>query len=93
MGSCFFFSGLACGVYPHASCQPDLILPLIISYLIFLSHAGKIYWTDLGTWSSAQGKYINGKIQRSNMDGSNVQDVVTGLDRPQAMALDASAGQ
>lgn len=41
----------------------------------------KIYWVDDGT----------NKIQRANIDGSNVEDLVTsGLDRPYAIALDVS---
>lgn len=42
-----------------------------------------IYWTDLG------GK----KIQCANLDGSNVQDVVTGLVRPQDIAVDVKHGK
>ena len=37
-----------------------------------------IYWTDAGT----------NKIQRANLDGSNVQDLVTGLNSPSGIALD-----
>ena len=36
-----------------------------------------IYWTDL-----------RGKIQRANLDGSNVEDVVTGLTKPKDIAID-----
>lgn len=39
----------------------------------------KIYWTDYGTQ----------KIQRSNMDGTNVEDIVTsGLVKPYGLAVD-----
>ena len=41
---------------------------------------GKIYWAN----ASAQ------KIQRANLDGSQVQDLVTGLDFPDGLALDVS---
>ncbi|NIW77560.1 MAG: hypothetical protein GWN08_20320, partial [Gemmatimonadetes bacterium] len=44
---------------------------------------GKMYWVDLGS----------GKIQRANLDGSNVEDLVTGLPGPLSMALDLSAGK
>jgi hypothetical protein len=44
---------------------------------------GKMYWTDLET----------GKIQRANLDGSGVEDLVTGLSEPFAIALDISAGR
>ena len=43
-----------------------------------------IYWTDYGT----------DKIQRANLDGSNVQDLVTsGLRSPVGIALDAAGGK
>jgi len=45
---------------------------------------GKMYWTDQGT----------DKIQRANMDGSGVEDLVTtGLNRPQGIALDVTGGK
>ena len=44
----------------------------------------KLYWTDGGT----------DKIQRSNLDGSGVEDLVTtGLDFPAGLALDVSGGK
>ena len=45
--------------------------------------APPIYWTDVGT----------GKIQRANLDGSNVQDLVTGLAFPDGIALDVAGGK
>ena len=43
-----------------------------------------IYWTDWGT----------DKIQRSNLDGSNVEDLVTtGLENPYGIALDVAGGK
>ena len=43
-----------------------------------------MYWTDSGT----------DKIQRANLDGSNVEDLVTqGLDIPGSIALDVSGGK
>ena len=48
------------------------------------SQTWKLYWTDLGT----------DKIQRSNLDGSGVEDLVTtGLDFPTSLALDVSGGK
>ncbi|RKU07854.1 hypothetical protein C6501_17215, partial [Candidatus Poribacteria bacterium] len=45
---------------------------------------GKMYWTDSGT----------DKIQRANLDGSNVEDLVTqGLDIPGDIALDVAGGK
>ena len=37
----------------------------------------KMYWTDIGT----------SKIQRANLDGSQVEDVITGLRMPNSIAL------
>ena len=46
--------------------------------------AGAIYWTDWDT----------NKIQRANLNGSNVQDLVTtGLGSPYGIALDVAAGK
>ena len=43
--------------------------------------AGRIYWT------------ARGKIQRANLDGTNVQDVVRGLSGPVGIALNVSVGR
>ncbi len=47
--------------------------------------ASKLYWTDWGT----------DKIQRSNLDGSGIEDLVTGagLDGPDGLALDTAGGK
>ena len=48
------------------------------------SAAGKMYWTDAGT----------DKIQRANLDGSGVEDLITsGLRSPYGIALDLAAGK
>ena len=45
---------------------------------------GKMYWTDEGAK----------KIQRANLDGSQVEDLVTtGLDSPSGLALDVAGGK
>ena len=44
---------------------------------------GKIYWADEDSH----------KIQRANLDGTNVQDIVTGLDEPIGIALDVAGGK
>ena len=47
-----------------------------------LRKRGKLYWAD------------GGKIQRSNLDGSGVEDLVTtGLGNPDGLALDVSGGK
>ncbi len=47
--------------------------------------ASKLYWTDWGT----------NKIQRANLDGSGVEDLVSGagLDGPDGLALDMAGGK
>jgi len=48
------------------------------------AQAAKIYWTDTSS----------DKVQSSNLDGSNVQDIVTtGLISPQTLAVDQTNGQ
>ena len=48
---------------------------------------GKMYWTH-GEWDEDTETRTNGKIQRANLDGSNVQDLVTtGVDNPISIAL------
>ena len=44
---------------------------------------GKMYWT---LWGGSD----RSKIQRANLDGSNVEDVVTGLPEPKTIALDTA---
>lgn len=48
-----------------------------------LATAQKIYWTEAGV----------GTIRGANLDGSNVEDVVTGLSVPSGIALDLGAGK
>jgi hypothetical protein len=45
--------------------------------------AGKLYWTDWNDLTESPGA-----IRRANLDGSDVQDVLLGLDRPYGLALD-----
>src|SRR5262245_26775990 len=50
-----------------------------------LLHAQKMYWTDSSS---------SGKIQRANLDGSAVQDLVTtGVSIPNSIALDVAGGK
>lgn len=52
--------------------------------------AGKVYWVDLtgGIAPNLNG----GKIQRANLDGTNAEDLVTGLSLPYGIALDPING-
>ena len=47
---------------------------------------GKMYWTDMD-FDPTTDSFINGKIQRANLDGSNVEDLVPGLRSPRGIAL------
>ena len=47
---------------------------------------GKMYWTE----DESGGKF---KIRRANLDGSGIQDLVTGLTHPRNLALNPSGGK
>ena len=63
-----------------------MIAGLSIPFAIALDVAGgKMYWADKGTH----------KIQRANLDGTRVQDLLTkaqGIDNPNGIALDVASG-
>ena len=44
---------------------------------------GKVYWTSIGV----------DKIQRANLDGSNVEDLVSGGTNPRFITVDSAAGK
>jgi DNA-binding beta-propeller fold protein YncE len=49
---------------------------------------GKMYWTDQEIWAA------DGRIQRADLDGSNIEDLVsTGLTGPSGIALDVAGGK
>ena len=53
---------------------------------------GKIYWTN-SKWNDTKGKWDPGEIQWADLDGSNVQDLFTGLNGPSDIALDVTGGK
>lgn len=53
---------------------------------------GKIYWTDQN-WDGSTGAVTESTIQRANLNGSNLQDIVTGLGIIEDIALDVSMGK
>lgn len=58
----------------------SMILALLLAPAASSAETGKIYWTDPGSAPA--------KIQRSDLDGSNVEDLVTtGLSIPRGIAL------
>ena len=67
----------------------------IPDFLVFVDAFGKdvplekIYWADIVDWRDIS----NGKIRRANLDGSQVEDVVTDAGGPDGITLDASAGK
>lgn len=55
---------------------------------------GKMYWTKAGLYKGRRGPpAYDGKIQRANLDGSNVEDLVTGLSATKGIALDVAGGK
>ena len=54
--------------------------------------SGKIYWTDQ-KWNPAIGTVTESTIQRANLNGSNVQTIVTGLGTAEGIAVSPSAGK
>ena len=61
--------------------QPDFIINLESPRGVAVDRAGrKIYWTE------------RGRIRRANLDGSNRQDVATGLGTPISLALSVAPG-
>ncbi|MDM8553982.1 choice-of-anchor D domain-containing protein [Desulfococcaceae bacterium HSG7] len=58
-----------------------LLLTMVISSAAI--SADKMYWTDYGT----------DKIQRADLNGDNVEDLVEGLDAPYGIALDLNGGK
>ena len=66
------------------SSQLGLRTPTDIAVDAYDANLGKIYWTDSGT----------DKVQRANLDGSNIEDLVTeGLRTPTSIALDLENGK
>ena len=65
--------------------NPRMIAILALTFGVGLpsANAQKMYWPDVST----------GKIQRADLDGSNVEDIVTGLNAPFGVALDAAGGK
>jgi len=65
-----------------------LALGVALNLAATAQQAVRMYWTDVGTQAA------DGKIQRANLDGSNIQDLVTtGLTMPMGIALDVAAGK
>ena len=59
------------------------------------TQGAKIYWDvgDTENPSHLDHRNFKRKIQRANLDGSNIQDIVTGLDLPGTIAVDGQGGK
>ncbi|RLE21167.1 MAG: hypothetical protein DRJ50_09610 [Actinobacteria bacterium] len=57
--------------------------------------AGKIYWTDVGPLAGGGygPQYLDGRILRANLDGSDQEVLVTGLRDPRSIAVDPGGGK
>ncbi|MDE0087577.1 MAG: SMP-30/gluconolactonase/LRE family protein, partial [Candidatus Poribacteria bacterium] len=70
--------------------RKGIVLILVVTLFAFIAQGisaaaqDKIYWTD-GSWE--------GKIRRANLDGSGIEDLITGLTWPSDLALDVSGGK
>ena len=63
--------------------HPRLTITYACECGVICESAKKIYWTD----------DVAGKIQRSDEDGSNVEDVLMGLNRPTGLDIDTVNGK
>ena len=64
----------------------------VIDHLALDVAGGKIYWAS-AKWNSTKETFNPYKIQCADLDGSNVQDIVTGLDGVWGFALDVTGGK
>ncbi|MFC1980541.1 hypothetical protein ACFLVS_06885 [Chloroflexota bacterium] len=62
-------------------CMVTALLPY--TPVVAAAQSPKVYWTDAGT----------DKIQRANLDGTSVEDLVTGLGNPHGIALDVAGSK
>ena len=79
------------GSSPEALVTTGLVNPQSIA---LDTAAGKMYWTDSGT--GAPNPLENDKIQRANLDGSNVETLLTFQNQlrvPRGIALDVAGGK
>ena len=79
------------GSSPEALITSGLVNPQSIA---LDTTGGKMYWTDSGT--GGQNALQNDKIQRANLDGSNVETLLTYQNQlrvPRGIALDVTAGK
>jgi len=68
---------------PRSHAYTLVVSAMILSMCVSTATGQQVYWTDSGSAS----------IQRADLDGTNIQDLVTGLPRPWEIALDAANGE
>ena len=70
---------------------PELETPVGIALDV---DGGKIYWTNAGSVGVFGNKIPStAKVQRANLDGSNIETLVTELETPVGIALDVDGGK
>ncbi|MCY3669433.1 MAG: hypothetical protein OXH81_27595 [Gemmatimonadetes bacterium] len=71
-----------------SSGQPAVGVQVRLFDLADMSQTPQMYWTH--QTDETEG---TGKIQRANLDGSNIETLISGLDKPFGLALDVTGGK
>lgn len=77
---------LKCNVCRSLNGVHFCVLGFSLAFFCAQLHAqsqGRIYWTE----------QIQGKVQRSNLDGTNIEDIITGLTFPRGVARDVTTNK
>ena len=71
-----------------SSGQPTAGVQVRLFDLVDMSQMPQMYWTH--QTDETEG---TGKIQRANLDGSDIETLISGLDKPFGLALDVTGGK
>ena len=92
----WFFTGKIQQANLDGSNVQDIVVTTELDFPVGIAldvAAEKIYWT-YHQYDADTETYMNGKIQCANLDGSNVQDIITTeLGAPAGIALDVASGK